>query len=238
VLRHEMVHYLDNSLGGELRPTLLLEGLAVYLSGGHFKEEALLPRAAALLELGWYQPLTELANDFYPSQHETGYLEAGALVEYMIERWGWEAFERFYRDIHPGPRGNNQADAIDAALREHFEISFAELEADFRQRLQEQDYTPAQREDVRLTVEFYDTVRRYQQALDPSAYYLTAWLPDGEKMRERSIVADYLRHPSAPENVTLETLLVSADEHLRSGEYAEAEKLLEAMNGALDALGK
>ena len=238
VLRHEMVHYLDNSLGGELRPTLLLEGLAVYLSGGHFKEEALLPRAAALLELGWYQPLTELANDFYPSQHETGYLEAGALVEYMIERWGWEAFERFYRDIHPGPRGNNQADAIDAALREHFEISFAELEADFRQRLQEQDYTPAQREDVRLTVEFYDTVRRYQQALDPSAYYLTAWLPDGEKMRERGIVADYLRHPSAPENVTLETLLVSADEHLRSGEYAEAEKLLEAMNGALDALGK
>ena len=49
VFHHEMVHVLDSRLGGELRPTILVEGLAVYLSGGHFKYEPLIPRAAALL---------------------------------------------------------------------------------------------------------------------------------------------------------------------------------------------
>ncbi len=105
VLHHELVHALDGQLGGDLRPTLLLEGLAVYLSGGHFKPEPLMLRAAVLLEMGGYLPLDKLANNFYPSQHESGYLEAGALVEYMVETWGWETFSAFYRDIHPGPEG-------------------------------------------------------------------------------------------------------------------------------------
>ncbi len=231
ILRHELVHFLDNQLGGELRPTMLVEGLAVYLSGGHYKPEPLLPRAAALLELGWYLPLDELADDFYPSQHEIGYMEAGALVEYMVERWGWEAFNDFYRDIRSGP---DQVDAMDKALVRHFGITFSRLEDDFIGALGEQAVSEAIEDDVRLSVNFYDTARRYQQALDPSAYYLTAWLPNGKEMRERGIVADYLRHPSAPLNVILETLLLSADERLRSGDYAEVELLLQAVNAALD----
>jgi hypothetical protein len=236
ILRHEMVHYLDHALGGELRPTMLVEGVAVYLSGGHFKDEPLLPRAAALLELGWYKPLASLADDFYPSQHETGYLEAGALVAYMVERWGWEAFDQFYRDIRPGPPGTSQLEAMDEALRGHFGIRFEELEAGFLERLRSQAYTQANLDDVRLSVLFYDTVRRYQQALDPSAYYLTAWLPDGEQMRQRGIVADTLRHPSATANVLVESLLVAADERLRAGDYVAAKRLLETANGVLDGL--
>ena len=50
ILHHEIIHILDHRLGGELRPSLLTEGLAVYMTGGHFKEEPLLPRAAALLD--------------------------------------------------------------------------------------------------------------------------------------------------------------------------------------------
>jgi len=49
IFHHEMVHLLDARLGGDLRPAALVEGLAVYLSGGHFKPEPLLDRAAALL---------------------------------------------------------------------------------------------------------------------------------------------------------------------------------------------
>ena len=58
VLHHEMVHILDNRLGGEMRPTILIEGLAVYLSGGHYKLEDLIPRAAALLRYGYDSCLT------------------------------------------------------------------------------------------------------------------------------------------------------------------------------------
>ncbi len=237
VLHHELVHLLDNHLGGKLRPSLLLEGLAVYLSGGHFKPEPLQPRAAALLAMGGYIPLQELADDFYPAQHETGYLQAGALVAYMVESWGWEAFSDFYRDIAPAPdgvpHGVRQSQAIDAALREHFGTGFAELEAAFLEALRRQPVTEAQRQDVRLSIMLYDLVRRYQQSLDPSAHYMTAWLPDGAQMRERGITADYLRHPDEAENIALEALLVAADGYLKQGKYTRAEKYLLAVEQAL-----
>jgi hypothetical protein len=243
VLHHELVHVLDGQLGGEYHPSILVEGLAVYLTGGHFKPEPLIPRAAALLDpdeqeaglgLGWYLPLEALSNDFYQSQHEIGYLQAGALVEYMVETWGWEAFSDFYGDIQSHPSGEPSR-AIDAALRQHFALSFAQLEERFLDALRQQVVTPDLYDDVRLTVEFYDTARRYQQALDPSAYFLTAWLPSAGEMRERGIVADYLRHPTEIKNLTLEMLLVTADEHLRAGRYAQSERSLDAVNAVLDA---
>lgn len=236
VLHHELAHKLDSQLGGDLRPSFFVEGLAVYLSGGHFKPEPLIPRAAALLDQGLYLPLTLLAERFYVSQHEIGYLEAGALVEYMIDRWGEESFYNFYRDTHYLEGNRSQAAAINAALLEHFQITLGELENDFLLHLTEQPVESRWEEDVRLTVRFYDAVRRYQQALDPSAYYLTAWLPESEQMRERNIVADYQRSPGAPENIAVETLLVAADERLRAGDYLKAGQLLDVVDAILQVV--
>jgi hypothetical protein len=226
VYHHEMVHLLDGQIGGGFRPTMLIEGLAVHLTGGHFKKEPILPRAAALLDPGWYVPLRTLTDDFYPQQHEVGYLEAAALVRYLIEQYGWSKFDHFYRSMQP-PADGKQSTALDAALKENFNISLDGLEADFILFLHSQTVTPANREDLRLTVRFYDTVRRYQKGLDPSAYFMTAWLPDGKTMRERGIVADYLRHPTGPWNKLIETLLVRADKELRAGDYTRVEKTLE-----------
>jgi hypothetical protein len=234
VLHHEMVHILDGRLGGELRPSFLVEGLAVYLSGGHFKPEALLPRAAALLDLGGYVPLSTLVKDFYPVQHETGYLEGAALIEYMVDTWGWEAFSNFYRDIHPLENQDDSLAALNAALEEHFGLNLEGLEEGFLAVLRAYPLTPELREDVRLTIEFYETVRRYQQLLDPSAYFLSAWLPPTEEMRERGIVADFVRHPETPANIAVETLLVGADAHLREANYEAVSELLSAANGVLE----
>jgi hypothetical protein len=244
VLHHEMVHVLDERLGGDLRPTMLVEGLAVYLTGGHYKPEELIPRAAALLEIDvpqpdgdpdWYLPIIPLADQFYPAQHEIGYLEAGALVQYMVERWGWEAFSAFYRDIHPRKDGS-QSKAIDDALQKHFEISFASLEEDFLEDLKLQEVTEDIYQDVRLTVVYYETMRHYQQLLDPSAYFRTAWLLDNNQMRERGIVADYLRHPSTPENETIEGLLVKANQRVRAGRFTQAQEILEAIDTRLQEI--
>jgi hypothetical protein len=239
VLHHEMIHILDRRLGGELRPSILVEGLAVYQSGGHYKKEDLIPRTAALLEnhLNWYIPLKELSHDFYASQHEIGYLEAGALVAYMVERWGWEAYSNFYRDIHPQDEGGEIA-AIDAALTTHFELSFSELEGDFITALQAEPEAASWVEDVRLTVLYYDTLRRYQQMMDPSAYFRTAWLLDTEEMRRRDIVADYYRHPSQADNIALETLMIAASEDISAARYLGAEAKLEAVNAVLDAIAE
>jgi hypothetical protein len=253
VLHHELIHALDAQLGGELRPVFLVEGLAVYLTGGHFKPEPLMPRAAALLPpepecglaagqvcaLGWYVPLTTLVDHFYMEQHETGYLQAGALVEFMVETWGWQAFSDFYRDIHPameaGQEGGSHYQAVDRAVRVHFGLDLAQLEAQFLEALGAEVLTFEHVEDVRLSVNYYDAVRRYQQLLDPSAYFLAAWLPDNAQMRLRGVVADYLRHPSLAENLALETMLVGADASLRKGDFAQVDIIIRAVNAVLDA---
>lgn len=225
VLHHEMIHILDRQSGGELRPSLFVEGLAVYLSDGHFKQEPILARVSALYDLDQYLPLRELADSFYTSQHEIGYLEGAALVQFMVNRYGWQAFDDFYRDIYPHP-SEKQSLAIDQALQKHFDLTFEQLESNFVNEIQKQKINPDMSEDVILSVTYYDAVRRYQRLLDPSAYFLTAWLPDGEQMRQRGIVADYLRRPSSPENQMIEELLVDIDQQIRQGNYGEAAKEL------------
>jgi hypothetical protein len=242
VLHHELVHILDAHLGEGYQPSLLVEGLAVYLTGGHYKPEPLMARAAALLEvyseanqpgLGWFLPLAPLTDDFYRAQHEIGYLQAGALVETMVQNWGWEAFADFYGDIEQHSRPSQ---SLDDALRRHFGISLAELEAQFVDALRRQPYSAALLADVRLTVQHFDTVRRYQQALDPSAHFMTAWLVDTQKMREMGIVADYARRPDQMENIVLELLLANTGEAIVAGQYLQAEQGIAAVNAVLDAL--
>lgn len=237
VLHHEIIHVIDGHLGGDFRPTIFVEGLAVYMTGGHYKPEPLMPRAAALLKdyLNLYIPLNTLSNDFYGSQHEIGYMEGASLIEYMVNTYGWDAFSTFYRDIHI-KQGESQSDAIDAALRAHFSISFDQLEQDFLAALTNEPDAALYMDDVRLTVTYYDSVRRYQQLLDPSAYFRTAWLLDNKTMRERGIVADYLRHPNAPSNLALETLLITANQQMTDQHYSDADQTLNIVNSVLDAI--
>ncbi len=244
VLNHEMVHILDHRLGGELRPTILIEGLAVYHSGGHYKPEELIPRAAALLHpearedglgLDWYLPLRPLIDDFYNSQHEIGYIQAGALVEFMIDTWGWEAYAAFYREIYPIENGT-QSDAMDAALQTHFGLSLNDLEEKFLLALRNEEITVETLDNVRLTVEFFEAMRRYQQTLDPSAYFLTAWLPNGPTMREKGIVADLVRRRSEIENLALETLLVAANEALIDRNLTGTKDAIVAVNLVIDEI--
>lgn len=236
IFHHEIIHVIDMALGGDVFPRILVEGLAVYHTQGHYKTDPLLPRAATLLDLDWYIPLLELAEDFYFHQHEIGYLEAGALVEFMVTQWSYEAFDSFYRDINPLSEGRDDVRDIDGALQRHFGITFVELEDQFLTALRSYTLEPELREDVYLTVQLFDTIRRYQQLLDPSAYFLTAWLVTLSDFQSRDIAADYLRHPSQPGNLTIETLLSSAQESLLEGRYKEVGDSLEAVNAVLDRL--
>ena len=237
VVHHEMIHMLDGRLGGELRPIILVEGLAVYLSGGHYKPEQLLPRAAALLDenTGLFIPLDVLAEDFYAAQHEISYLQAGALVQYLVETYGREMFDSFYRDIHPTQSGS-QTDALDAAMQAYFGQSLAELEQSFVNFLRLQPDATNWQSDVVLTVSYFDTLRRYQQLLDQSAYFRTAWLLDGSMMRQSNIVGDWLRHPSEPVNLALETMFISTSDALVNGQAEEAENILRVINQVLDGI--
>src|SRR5574341_2553552 len=187
VFEHEGTHILDHTLA-KTRPTIMTEGLAVYVAGGHFKPEDLDKRAAALLTLGRYVPLADLANTFYLSQHEIGYLEGGAFITYLVNTYGWVHFTTFYGSFQDAP---SQAQMLDAALRAGFGKGLSDLEA--------------------------------------------AWLAGGPEARKRGIVADFVRHPDAPETIALEAMLSEAGRTLAAGEFDTTEKLLTSVNAVLDA---
>jgi len=228
---HEGTHVLDRQIA-RTRPVMMTEGLAVYVAGGHFKAEPLDTRAAGLLALNRYVPLAELANTFYTAQHEVGYLEAAAFIQYLVAQYGWPSFRQMYGSFNSAP---SDAQMLDAALRGEYGKSLSVLEADWLAHLRALPPNPTQVDDLRLTIALYDTLRRYQKLDDPSAYFLTAWLPDGSEARKRGLVADFIRHPDGPDNITLETMLVAASQALNAGDDERTRALLDGVNGALDA---
>ncbi|NPA31419.1 MAG: hypothetical protein GXO37_05400 [Chloroflexi bacterium] len=238
VARHEVVHWLDRQRASDYRALMLVEGLAVYLAGGHYKPEPLAPRAAALLLLGRYIPLETLADGyFYDHQHEIAYLEAGALVEYLVGRWGWDAFVDLYWGLDPA-WGDGPAEILDAGLRHYLGVDLTTLAADFEAYLRAQPDAAAWTEDVRLTVDLYEALRRYQRQMDPGAYYGTAWLPDLERMQQVGAVADAVRGPFSLAHVTAELLLQEAQVALAAGEYARTSQNLAAVHALLDAAAR
>lgn len=233
VFRHESTHVLDRQMGGA-RPSVITEGLATYVAGGHFKNEPFAPRAAGLLAQKHYIPLRQLADDFYNSQHETGYLEGAAFIMYLVDTFGWDRFVTLLGAFQPAPKDSAM---LDAGLRLTYNKSLDELEADWLVYLRALPPDARWQTDIADTIDYYDTVRRYQQADDPSAYFLTAWIPDIEQAVRRDITADYSRHPAAPENIALETLLGRAGRAINEGDHATARRCLEAVNAVLEAHG-
>jgi hypothetical protein len=234
VLRHETMHVLHRQFAGNFA-TFVTEGVAVWAAGGHFKPEPLGERAAALLQRGGYIPLRELADEFYSNQHEIGYLEAGSLVEYLIQRDGLDAFKRFLRT--EGRQRDDDANAVDRALRQTYSLGLDEIEREWLTHLRTLAVSPRQREDLDVTIAYYDTVRRYEQAFDPSAYYRQIWIPNLHRAETLDIVADFYRHPNTNEGVALETMLIAAHDAQRAGDWTSARQLLKSVNAVLDAGG-
>lgn len=223
--RHEGVHYAMSPLGRET-PTLLVEGVAVYVAGGHYKPEPIPERAAALLALDHYIPLAALAEDFYSHQHEIAYLEAAGLVHYLTETYGWSEFVNLY-----STEGLETRDArwLDQALDLTYGKSLGEIEADYKSWLKQ--YSPGdQIEDLRLTIELFDTMRRYQAAYAP---YQES-LPTTEEARVEGQIAEFVREPAASENIALETLLAQAGQDLRQGNYTSCAAELQILNQVLE----
>ena len=232
LLVHEATHILDQQFAPQ-RITFLAEGLAVWVSGGHYKAEDLNERSAALVATGRYVPLAQLIDDFYPVQHEIGYLEAGGFVTYLIDRGGWSRFKEFYSDISASDAPTVSA-ALDLNLQAYYGATLAQMESEWLAGLQSRSVDPAAVEDLRTTIRYYDIARRYQELYDPTAHYLSAWLPHPTQVRELGNPADLTRRPEEEINITLEVMLVAADTAARAGDYSRANVILASIENILD----
>ncbi len=233
IMTHEAVHILDRQFAPE-RINSLAEGVAVWASDGHYKSENIDRRAAALIAIGQYVPLAQLFDNFYPVQHEIGYLEAAGFVKYLIDTYGWRRFRDFYSDVKAGDAATLSG-AIDLKLQQHFSLTLAEAERQWLAFLAQQPPDPAAVADLQATVRFYNVMRRYQQLYDPTAYFLTAWLPHPETLVREGNPADLSRRPRAEVNVTLEVMLQAADTAVRDGNYQQANILLDSIERVLNS---
>jgi hypothetical protein len=93
-----------------------------------------------------------------------------------------------------------------------------------------QPVTDEIRSDLQLSLSTFDTIRRYQALIDPSAYFLSAWMPEVKTMRDRGITADYTRRPQAWENLISEWMLRRVHSALFSERYDVAAHDLEWTN--------
>lgn len=235
LLVHEAAHILDQQFAPR-RISFLAEGLAVWVSGGHYKPEDLTQRSAALVAMGRNVPLAQLIDDFYPVQHEIGYLEAAGFVTFLIDRAGWSTFKEFYSDVSADD-GPTLSAAVDANLQRYYGITLAQAESDWLAGLKSNPPPPAAIEDLRTTIRYYDVARRYQALYDPTAHYLSAWLPHPTEVRQFGNPADLTRRPKTEMNVTLEVMLIAADTAMRGSDYVRANVILDSVGGILDHNG-
>ncbi len=235
LLVHETVHVLDRQFAPQ-RLKFLAEGLAVWASGGHYKSENLNERMAALVDLNLYIPLAEMMDDFYLVQHEIGYLEAGGFVSYLIDAYGYDRFREFYSATSAGD-APTLYEVMDINLRKIYGKTLTQIEAEWLQSLKALPVDPQQAADLETTIRYYDTMRRYQNLYDPSAYFLTAWLPHPEDVLEDGNVADLRRHPQSAINITLEVMFQSAEEAMFSADYNRANVILDSIDRILDENG-
>jgi hypothetical protein len=235
VLVHEAVHLIDHTFAPN-RITFLAEGVAVWATGGHYQVEDLGRRVAALIEMGAYVPLAELIDNFYPTQHEISYLQAGGLIDYLVEIYGWEQVRNFYSDTTVYD-GNSLSASVDMNLQLYFNKSLAEIEAEWINYVQGLPREAGETADLQTTIRYYEVMRQYQAQFDPSAYYLNAWLPPPAEVERLGITADLTRHPETAGNIALESLLLSAYASLEAGDYGRANGLLDSVIRVLDNNG-
>jgi hypothetical protein len=224
IIRHEGAHYAMRPLEHQT-PLILMEGVAVYAADGHYKPEPIPERASALLVLDRYVPLTELTEDFYSHQHEAAYIEAAGLVSYLTETYGWAKFLNLYSTEDLESTG---ADWLDQALDLTYGKRLSEVEVDYKAWLQQ--HPPGEQvEDLRLTIDLLDTVRQYEALYAP----YEESLPSVEEAKREGATAEFIREPSAPENVALEALLAQAGRDLEDGSYASCEAIIKAVSATL-----
>jgi hypothetical protein len=231
---HEGTHALAQDLlqpkeNGGGPDGVLVEGLAVWASDGHYRQEPIDTWAAVVADSDEYIPLSELrAGPFYDFQHETSYLEGASFVKYLVAQYTLDKFKELY-GLATGEEEHDEALVEDLYGR-----GYAALEEEWLEYLGSQYPAPEQAETWHLKVRAFDLMRRYQTDLDPDARILPntsppEWTTDTLKI--------FLHRLSAPTNVVFETTLIEAQERLSNGDLSGAAGLLDDIEAALDAGG-
>jgi hypothetical protein len=232
LLRHELTHRLDSSIGCSEAPSFLREGLAVFLANGHYRKEPVVIKASTAMANGYITPMTLLINDFYLQQHEISYLEAAAFVSYIESQYGWEGIRLMCR-TSVDTEGTD-LDKIDAASQELANIDAANLMAQHRSWLMNQPVTQIDRELFEYELQLMDLMRQYQKIYDPAAHFLKGILFSPEQGLREGIVADFVRKPISDEAIAIELILTAGQDAVTRQDVQFLKTVLRLLDAVLD----
>ncbi|MCP4416058.1 MAG: hypothetical protein GY805_05525, partial [Chloroflexi bacterium] len=142
----------------------------------------------------------------------------------------------FYADV-TAEDAATMSQAMDMNLQQYFGVTLTEVEANWLVYLANLPEDRTVQSDLQTTIRYFNVMRRYQQTFDPTAYFLTAWLPYPGSLQTEGNPADLTRHPQTEINITLEVMLQAADTALRSGDYHKANVLLDSITRVLENEG-
>lgn len=128
---HEYVHILTGHEGGRL-PRWFSEGVAMYLSGETmYKNRTALGRAVVFNQTYTLQGIEDMLR-LGPEQARIAYLQSISFVEFIVDRYGWEAIAALLHGYWEGR-------APDDVFRELTGRDFYEVEVAFHRQLHD-DY--------------------------------------------------------------------------------------------------
>jgi hypothetical protein len=221
---HELSHSMN--IGNEMQKNTSLnfssEGVAVFVSGGHYKPEPIEKRVAALYHLGYYVPVGEDIG-----QHELGYLHSAAVLTYISQRYGQDAVWKFLSSKNCS---GNMDNSLNCGLQQNFGISLVEFNQDFEKWTKNID-PGDQVDDLRLTIELQDMRRHYQNEYAPPPEFISYDLPDIQS--HQGYISVLTRKFNAPVNVAIELLIAAGQQAIIDKRYKEAEGIILLLNQTL-----
>jgi hypothetical protein len=195
VLTHEIAHVFSRELAG----TALGEGIADWAAGRFSSLPMRQWWGEALRQQGlWIDPEAFFITGDFPSSPEVNavirtsqYVEAGLLVQFLVERFGWEKFRAFAVEfdktrgrlignedrarIRPprrsdapkeqDPRLPPNTEAVRALFSRHFGESWQDLRKEWERGMTVESPKPQERERLTLGMRLYGAVRNYEMWL-------------------------------------------------------------------------
>jgi hypothetical protein len=230
LIRHEATHSALSLIGAKPQMGPLFgEGIPVYVAGGHYNEEPLREKAAALVELGMFVPLETLYRDFSLLQHEARYLQSGALVAYLVEKYGWDKLMILVKS--PTEGSGDGWSWLERAFLKTYEQTPVQLETELLEWLQ---VSPSgdQVEALSLTIELQNLRRQYQACCAPALDFTTL----SADPLDVNCLSVFVREGRSPENLVIEILLAQSQVCVLNGDYAQAEARMQAAHVAIERI--
>ena len=185
------------------------EGLSVYLAGGHYKPEPIPRRGAAMLQTEYYIP-----GQGPVSQHEIVYLHQAAMINYIIDAYGWQVLWDYVEA--DSKVGNPEPGERNEILQEALGVSRETFREDFLDWLRE--YDPGQQiQDLKLTVQLQEIRRAYQERYAPRPQFLLGAAE--ETFARPEYLRANIREPRTPAHMAVELLIANAQQALNDGHY-------------------